>query len=173
MKPVIYLDMDGVLADLFGHLAWTHGVDHWKEIKEVEAALVQTWNTSFFYNISPFENTQLIVDFVREQCDKHELRWGICSSPLRGDMYNSAYWKRRWLLEHDIHPNQENLIFTGNKHKYAVNRLTGKPNILVDDKPSNVKAWIDAGGIAIRFQNDQDDLEEYLFQQLEDAIELL
>jgi hypothetical protein len=59
-------------------------------------------------------------------------------------------------------PDVENCIFTSNKHKYAINRLTGKPNILVDDKPDNIKRWIDAGGIGIRYQADEDSVDELI-----------
>ena len=67
-------------------------------------------------------------------------------------------------------PEVENCIFTGNKHKYAVNRLTGKPNILIDDKIDNIKRWEAAGGIGIRFQCDQDDVVEYLFPAIDEAL---
>ena len=62
-------------------------------------------------------------------------------------------------------------IITSNKHKYAWNAITRKPNILIDDKPDNIKRWTEAGGIGIRFQTNEDDLEEYLFVELEKAIE--
>jgi ornithine cyclodeaminase/alanine dehydrogenase-like protein (mu-crystallin family) len=55
-------------------------------------------------------------------------------------------------------PEVENCIFTSNKHKYAINRLTGKPNILVDDKQDNIIRWGAAGGIGIRYQADEDDV---------------
>ena len=65
-------------------------------------------------------------------------------------------------------PEVENCIFTSNKHKYAVNKLTGKPNILVDDKIDNIKKWEAAGGIGILFQTDQDNIND-LFNMLENA----
>ena len=55
--------------------------------------------------------------------------------------------------------------------QYAWNAITRKPNILIDDKPDNIKRWTEAGGIGIRFQTNEDDLEEYLFVELEKAIE--
>ena len=67
-------------------------------------------------------------------------------------------------------PTVENLIITSNKHKYAVNKLDGRPNILIDDKPQNVKQFENAGGIGIRFQTDKDDIEEYLFPKIEEAL---
>ena len=63
------------------------------------------------------------------------------------------------------------LIFTQNKHKYAKDPVDRRPNILIDDKPENVERFIKAGGIGIRFQANQDDLEEYLYIELEEAID--
>ena len=63
-------------------------------------------------------------------------------------------------------PEVDKLIFTGMKEKYATNRLDGSPNILIDDKPTNIERWIAKGGIGIRYQADQDDLVEYLFEEI-------
>ena len=46
-------------------------------------------------------------------------------------------------------PPIDKLIFTGMKEKYATNKLDGSPNILVDDKPTNISRWKDKGGIGI------------------------
>jgi len=165
----VYLDMDGVIVDFFGGIAKKFNVDHWKSIQDREIAFATLANTDFFYNLDIFPETYSIVKFVKKISNND---WGICSSPLRGDNYNSAYWKRQWLNRWDIIPPLvENMIFTGNKHKYAINPLTRKPNILIDDKPENIQRWIKAGGIGIRFQANEDDLEEYLFVELENAIE--
>ena len=153
----LYLDMDGVIADFFSLLAKENNVKHWKSIKDKERALVEARNTDFFNRIEPFTTAQQLVDFVRTTDS-----WGICSSPLRGDTMNSAYCKRVWLERHGFMPDVENCIFTGNKHKYAINRLDGKPNILVDDKPDNIKRWNDAGGIGVRFQADEDSTEKLI-----------
>ena len=64
------------------------------------------------------------------------------------------------------------MIFTSNKHKYATSPLTRRPNILIDDKPENISRWNEAGGIGIRYQANEDDLEEYLFVELEKACKL-
>ena len=164
---IIYLDMDGVIADFFGGLQDHYKVIHWKHIPNLEDTILNLRNTDIFYKLPEFETTKQLMDKVKSYGD-----WGICSSPLRGDHNNSAYWKRRWLEDKGFMPEVENCIFTSNKHKYAVNRLTGKPNILIDDKIDNIKRWEQAGGIGIRFQCDKDDINEYLFVELEKEFEI-
>ena len=53
-------------------------------------------------------------------------------------------------------PAIENLIFTRQKENYATNPIDGSPNILVDDKPSNIEKWEKAGGIGFLYQANQD-----------------
>ena len=162
----LYLDMDGVIADFFTAFAEANNVTHWKSIKDKERALVDARNTDFFNRIGVFPTTQTLIDFVRSTGD-----WGICSSPLRGDTMNSAYWKRVWLQRHDfVPPLIENMVFTSNKEKWAMSKLDRGQNILIDDKPQNIAKWKAAGGIAIRFQCNEDDIDEYLFPEIEKAL---
>ena len=165
----IYLDMDGVIADFFGGVATKFGVYHWKSIQDREIAFATLANTDFFYNLDVFPETNSIIKFVKEISGGD---WGICSSPLRGDTMNSAYWKRQWLNRWDITPPLvENMIFTSNKHKYAMNKLDRTRNILIDDKLQNIDQWNQAGGIGIRFQCNEDDTNEYLFPAIEKALQ--
>lgn len=163
----IYVDMDGVIADFFGGLEKFTGVSHWKDIHNKEVTIASLKDTDFFYQLDEFPTSKRLISFVNV-ISKGD--WGINSTPLRGDRDNSAYWKRRWLEEHNMMPSIDRLIFTSNKPKYAWSMLDGKPNILIDDKPENIKRWNDAGGIGIRYQANEDDLKEYLFVELEKAI---
>lgn len=72
---------------------------------------------------------------------------------------NSGFWKRTWLTRHNFLPEVRNFIITQEKWKFANERISGEPNILVDDKPDNIKRWIDAGGIGILYQANRDSLE--------------
>ena len=163
---MIYVDMDGVIADFFGGLERHHGVRHWKLLKE--ESIRQLKGTNFFYTLEPYETSEQLIQHVRMLTGG--IDWGINTSPLRGDRDNSAYWKRRWLEEHGWFPDADRFIVTGQKENYATSSLDGKPNILIDDKPSNIKAFESKGGIGIRYQADEDDLEEYLFVELEKAL---
>ena len=161
----VYLDMDGVLADFFKGLEQFYNVKHWKQIQDKEKSIQALAGTDFFNTLDVFETSVELVDFVKSTGD-----WGICSSPLRGDRDNSAYWKRVWLTEKQFLPDVDKLIFTGQKENFAVDKIDGTPNILVDDKPSNIKRWNEAGGIGIRYQANEDDLVEYLFEEIKHAL---
>jgi len=161
----VYLDMDGVLADFFKGLEQFYNVRHWKQIQDKEKSIQALAGTDFFNTLDVFETSQELVNFAKATGD-----WGICSSPLRGDRDNSAYWKRVWLTEKQFLPEVNKLIFTGQKENFAVDKIDGTPNILVDDKPSNIKRWNEAGGIGIRYQANEDDLVEYLFEEIKHAL---
>lgn len=163
----VYVDMDGVIADFFGGLAKYAEVDHWKSIQDKEKTISGLRGTDFFYTLDMFPTSERLIDFVKEVSD---LDWGICSSPLRGDRDNSAYWKRVWLQEMGFMPSIDRLIFTGTKEKYAWSMLDGRPNILIDDKPENIKRWNDTGGIGILYQANENDLEEELFPEVIQAL---
>ena len=147
--------MDGVLADFFTGFANHFGKDHWKQIQNKEKSIQELQGTDFFNTLDTFPSTIELVNFVKNLVGDD---WGINSSPLRGDRDNSAYWKRVWLTKHGIMPKVENLIFTGRKEQYAMDKIDGTPNVLIDDKPDNVGRWIAKGGIGIRYQANQDSL---------------
>lgn len=148
--------MDGVLADFFKGFANHFGKDHWKQIQNKEKSIQELQGTDFFNTLEPFPSTMELVNFVQTLVGDDN--WGINSSPLRGDRDNSAYWKRVWLTRHFIMPNVENLIFTGQKENFAMDKIDGTANVLIDDKPDNVGRWTAKGGIGIRYQANEDSL---------------
>ena len=149
----IYVDMDGVIADFFSELARTHGVSHWKELPDRESSITALQGTDFFARLPKFETSDALIEFVDILT---EGTWNILSSPLRGDHKNSAFWKKVWLKDNSYEPNEA--IFTGRKESYATN-VDGSPNILIDDKPSNIERWVDKGGIGIMYQANESDFE--------------
>ena len=170
---IIYLDMDGVLADFFGGLEQKFNVMHWKDIEDINDALAQLKDTDFFFNLDFFDTTYPLVGHVKELTYKYpHVDWGICSTPLRNDRDNSAYWKRRWLANHNLMPSIHNMIFTRREETYATDRVDGTPNILVDDKPTNVKKWTEAGGLGILWQANRDKITK-LEDELAKAIKLI
>jgi hypothetical protein len=78
---------------------------------------------------------------------------------LRDDYDNCTFWKRQWLEKNGYNPKEA--IFTKLKEKFALDSK-GRPNILIDDRPENIDRWIEAGGIGIRYQADEDSLEDLI-----------
>ena len=81
----------------------------------------------------------------------------INTSPLKDDLENSRKYKTRWLQKHNFVPND--IIVTKRKESYAVDKQTGIPNILIDDRPKNLEKWVARGGIGIRYQANEDSLD--------------
>lgn len=155
-KPHLYLDMDGVQADFFGAWSDYHNVPHWKAINDREKEIEQLANSSakevydYFRNLKPLEGGQKVISWLK----RHNIPFTVLSAPLRGP-YKEASIKAKqdWLDE--FNPGTSgNAIFTPDKFKYAVS--DGSPNVLVDDFGPYLKAWQDAGGIAVKHEDEHE-----------------
>jgi len=161
-RPEVYLDMDGVLADFFEEYARLAGNPpdgsgryNYRNIPaaKTDPTLNKMIGTDFFYRLPKFPTTDALVAMVVKVFGGYN----ICSSPLRGDHENSGVQKRRWLQDNlAVQPRE--VIITPQKQKYAV-QSNGTPNILIDDRGSNITAWEAAGGIGIKYQADEDGLD--------------
>lgn len=149
----VYVDMDGVIADFFSALATFRKVKHWKDEAEmsVEQSIKMIAGTDFFSTLPVFPTARQLIDSVKTFSGGE---WYICSSPLRGDHENSKNHKVSWLKDNSFDPT--GVIITGRKESYAVDKASSSPNILIDDKPSNLDRWKAKGGIGIRYQANQD-----------------
>ena len=161
----VYLDMDGVLADFFHEYAKLAGVPaneygkhDYRSIPPAKAdpTLDKMVGTDFFARLPKFPSTDKLVDIVVNAAGSYN----ICSSPLRGDYEGSAKYKSVWIKKH-LNPQPQHVYITPNKAKYAKN-ADGMPNVLIDDRGSNISAWEAAGGIGIKYQADENSLKMIL-----------
>lgn len=154
----IYLDMDGVLADFFAEYAKLAGVTtgNYRDIPPAKAdpTLDKMVGTDFFLRLPKFPTADNLVKLVL----KYVNAYNICSSPLRGDHKNSEHYKREW-IKTNLSPQPAEIIITGQKERHAVN-ADGSPNILIDDRGTNIVAWRARGGIGIKYQADEDSLDK-------------
>ena len=152
----IYLDMDGVLADFFAEYAKLAGVTsgNYRDIPPAKAdpTLDKMVGTDFFARLPKFPTADGLVKLVLQ----YVKTYNICSSPLRGDHKNSEHYKREWIAKH-LNPQPAEIVITGQKERWAVNK-DGSPNILIDDRGTNIVAWRARGGIGIKYQADEDSL---------------
>ena len=155
-KPEVYLDMDGVVADFFTEYAKLAGIEsgNYRHIPpaKTDPTLNKMVGTDFFNRLPKTQPADQIVAMVVKMYGHYH----ICSSPLRGDFENSEKWKRVW-IKNNLNPQPTDIIITPNKAKYA-KQSDGTPNILIDDRGSNISAWEAAGGIGIKYQADEDSL---------------
>jgi len=152
----VYVDMDGVLADLFNHVGGLHNVEHYNKMTKDQ------WETFFkdsnayelFKDLPVFPTANKLLQMVKDFASGYT----ILSSPLSFDKEGSIKGKREWLSK-NIHVTADNVIFEHEKYKYAKGP-DGRPNILIDDYGVNIRAWEQAGGIAIKYQADEDSLSK-------------
>jgi len=160
-KPIVYLDMDGVLADFFGGVEFLYGVEHWKELtndktKDLKKQVIdRITGTDFFAVLPKFPTADALIDMVKKFTGGN---FSINTSPLRGDHENSAKYKKVWIANNIEQPDE--IVVTGRKETYAKNKGTGTPNILIDDRPINIQKWQAAGGYGILYQANRDPLSK-------------
>lgn len=154
-KQTVYVDMDGVLADLFNHVGAIHDVEHYNDMtdKQWEDFFQNTDAYHLFRDLPPFATANKLLSIVKNLAGGYK----ILSSPLNFDRSGSIKGKREWLSKHITVP-ADDIIFEHAKYKYAINN--GVPNILIDDFRKNITAWNAAGGIGIKYQADENSLEE-------------
>ena len=161
-KPIIFLDMDQVLADFDKAAAELFGVDI-KRVNEIRTAddwdlcpllgrltggevtkemlqdEVTACGDKFWEDLEPMPWANQLVQIVEEYSSK----WIALSGPMF--CHTSHSGKIKWLRNH-IHPTFDEFILTGNKHL-----LAAPGRILIDDKPSAVRRFVGYGGISILF----------------------
>ena len=158
-KPVVYIDMDGVLADFFGGVEKMYGVQHWKELtsdktKDLKQEVInKITGTDFFATLPKFDSAGELISMVKEFTGGN---FSINTSPLRGDHENSGKYKKLWIQNNIEQP--DDIVITGRKESYAKDKASGTPNILIDDRPVNIERWQGAGGYGILYQANRDPL---------------
>ena len=156
--------MDGVLADLFNHAGAVNDVEHYNQMTQAQ------WE-EFFKNSNAYELFKSLPVFptankLLQMVVNYAGGYNILSSPLNFDKAGSIKGKREWLSK-NINVPADQIIFEHEKYKYAVSS-DGTPNVLIDDYGVNIRKWADAGGIAIKYQADEDSLQK-VFKALQAA----
>lgn len=174
-RSEVFLDMDGVLCDFFEEYAKLAGNPkdgsgryNYRNIPaaKTDPTLNKMIGTDFFARLPKFPTADSLVNMVTKVFG----HYNICSSPLRGDHENSAHHKKEWLQKHlDQQPTR--VIITPNKAKHAT-QPDGTPNVLIDDRGSNITAWEAAGGVGIKYQADEDSLD-VVVQGLRRAMQII
>lgn len=147
--PHLYLDMDGVQADLFHAIAKRENVDHWDDIPDQDEAITRLSLKGpeavyeLFRNLDPLPGGQTIIKWLHD----NKIPFTVLSAPLRNEQQASIDAKKDWLDQYN--PGSSNTAkFTKRKYQYAI--TNGTPNVLVDDFNYYLRSWAEAGGIAVK-----------------------
>lgn len=150
-QPIVYVDMDGVLADFFGEVAREHDVAYWREIHRKDLGIDQiAKQPEFFAGLPVLPNAGKLMRGVIQLAGKYS----ILSSPLMSNVEESSKEKLEWLLRHLKNHQPQATIFDHEKYKFAC-QADGTPNILIDDWDTNIKLWEANGGVGILYKPDE------------------
>jgi hypothetical protein len=158
-QPVVYLDMDGVIADFFGGVEKMFGVKHWKELTSKlsggqlkQEVIDRITGSDFFAHLPKFSTADSLIQLIKSATGG---KFSILTSPLIGDHANSAEQKKVWISKNIERPDE--VIVSGRKEKWAKQK-DGTPNILIDDRPVNIEKWEAKGGFGILYQANKDSI---------------
>lgn len=174
-----YLDMDGLLANLFDFIGQRiYGKDYKDVTAEEKKKARSIWtNKEEFYqklggsyevfaNLDPYPTNDTLIKKVIEKFGS----FYICSHPSPIETQDCINGKKDWIQKHII-PKYgryfKGAFFPKNKSMYAIND-DGTPNVLIDDYIPYIDMWDKKGGIPIRLQSsnyDNNSIAKYLDEQ--------
>lgn len=169
IKTKIFVDMDGVLCDLYKAVS--------DENQTTVEELTQKDYANFFKrhegdadkvfaNLPKYDTTDFLIELVKNIAGNYS----ILSAKLKNhDSTKIVKGKNEWLDKNlSIQPVER--IFERDKFKYA--KTNGIPNILIDDWEKNINEWENAGGIGILYCSGKDDFSDVI-EGLAHASEIL
>lgn len=140
---MIYVDMDGVIANFTKRYMEKFGVhpDIPRKNKDFGPNFVKVINDGDFGTLEPMPDMHVLLGFLNSLSIPKE----ILSSTARPENHGMiAPQKQMWLNKHNIAYPANFVPGKQHKAKYAT------PNsVLIDDTPSVIDAWNQAGGIGI------------------------
>ena len=152
-RPVVYVDMDGTLADMFGEIAKREGAPHWRKARKIKDRIDQVaQEPGFFEELPPLPNAGKLLRGIVKQASE----FSILSSPLMSEIEQSTQEKSDWLRRYLRKFPVNDVIFDHQKEKFA-RQADGTPNILIDDWDSNIRLWEANGGIGILYKDSEVD----------------
>lgn len=162
-KPVVYVDMDGVLADMFGEVARREGAPHWRKARKIKDRIDQVARQpGFFLDLKPLPNAARLLRGIVKIAGE----FSILSSPMMSNVEQSTREKTEWLDHYLQNYQPDSVLFDHHKEKFA-QQPDETPNILIDDWEANIRLWEANGGIGILYTDENYDR---VLKQLKQAL---
>lgn len=180
-KSQVYLDMDGLLANLFDTVAQKFYNKNYKLLEKKEKQRIRKiWTDKkefhqhfssaeqLFENLKPFGRDGEITNTIVETVVEIFGEYNIISHPTEIDRDGCIRGKKKWISKF-LNFTPKKMYFPQNKADYA--QSDGAKNILLDDWTPYVQAWKNKGGYAIKMRTDQfsskEDVKIFLLKQFE------
>lgn len=156
---IIYLDMDGVLADFNSEMIKTvgHTFEHYPDSKTAWAAYHAADPSGRIYaRLRPMEDSWLLVQRVQEFAFHNDYAVEVLTAvPLFNRVPNAKQDKKSWLRQH--FPSLEPVMNIGPYARHK--KYHCRPgDILIDDKSINCVQWMEMNGEAILHRNAEDSI---------------
>lgn len=177
---MIYVDMDGVLANLYDYISYRifkkqfNGLSPlkketlkavWKNRKGFDL-LFPEGPERMFEDLKPYSFNEVLIQAVVNFAGEYT----ILSRPSSLDQEGTSRAKRKWVEQHlSFCPPKEVLLV---QDKTANNRAPG--NILIDDFQPFINSWREKGGFAVEYKawtfNSARAVKQYIEEKLQNSI---
>lgn len=149
---MIYFDMDGVLADMRAHFTRVTGFELCRDLekrigKKAYWAPVEAHRPGFWKAFPPTDEMPALVHVAMEL-------WGFPNIHILSAHFpphqECKQEKREWLMDWlPLRDEKIHLVRRSEKKNFAIDVITGHPNVLVDDTEKNIAEWNAAGGLGV------------------------
>lgn len=146
MKPRLFIDCDGVLADFNSKIKelYKKGYhDHGEN--EIWGKLTKDV-PNFFYHLDPLPDYIFLISAISKYENDYEIGFLTSMPKPTGNLITAADDKRKWIRKyiHDTWP--IHVVMGWENKKYYIN---SDKDILIDDAKRNIEDWTNHGGIGI------------------------
>ena len=137
---IIFLDMDGVLADFDKYVCETHKFETKEKWNDNWAGLPER----MFNDLEKMPDADQLVEYTKPYSPQI-----LTAMPKRDKVRFARMDKMRWAKRHyGFHSWEVNVVYREEKLMYATAEQYS-PNILVDDNYKNIEEWKKQGGAGI------------------------
>lgn len=170
---IVYVDMDGVIANFHGYFKELFGWDIPKISSDKKPEIdTKMWDqingygkSKFFEELPWISGSQSMWHFIIDNFVNVKILSALGKSDVEDGLTKKG--KLLWLQHHLPNLKDEDIILVVNKHQKKHYSRTG--DIIIDDTPSVIEDWNNKGGHGIFFKNAEDvinQLTHYVYKSI-------